>query len=138
MFILCFASTKFISTRMRSKTKQFCFYLAILFEQVQILSKKAKTSVYYCGLFLDSILSKSAGILICCIDYSQGCYSHIILTLMTFKNNGSLNIVIQNYESFTLQICTRTSKQVFFVNTASFFALVLFVLFLPLIVSNLR
>ena len=84
--MLFFASTKFIFTRMRRTIKQFCFYLVILFETVQILSKKAKITVYYWGLFIDSILSKSAGISICCVHCSQGCYSYIILTLALSKN----------------------------------------------------
>ena len=81
IFILCFASTKFISTRMRSKTKQFVFIRQFCLNRYKYCQKKAKMTVYYCGLFLDSILSKSAGISICCIYCSQGCYSNIILTL---------------------------------------------------------
>ena len=49
------------------------------------MSKKAKMTVYCCGLFLDSMLSKSAGISICCRDCSGGYYSNIILTLVVYK-----------------------------------------------------
>ena len=47
--------------------------------------EKAKISVYYCRLFLDSILFKSAGISICYTECSQGQYSNIILTLESFS-----------------------------------------------------
>ena len=43
--------------------------------------KKAKITVYCCGLFLDSILSKRAGFSICRSNFSQGPYSNIIHTL---------------------------------------------------------
>ena len=44
--------------------------------------KKAKITVYCCGLFLDSILSKRAGFSICRSNFSQGPYSNIIHTLI--------------------------------------------------------
>ena len=43
--------------------------------------QKAKITVYCCGLFLDSILSKRAGFSICRSNFSQGPYSNIIHTL---------------------------------------------------------
>ena len=43
--------------------------------------KKAKITVYCCGLFLDSILSKRAGFSICRSNFSIGPYSNIIHTL---------------------------------------------------------
>ena len=43
--------------------------------------KKAKISVYCCGLFLDWILSKRAGFSICRSNFSQGPSSNIIHTL---------------------------------------------------------
>ena len=44
--------------------------------------KKAKITVYCCGLFRDSILSKRAGFSICRSNFSQGPYSNIIQTLV--------------------------------------------------------
>ena len=44
--------------------------------------KKAKITVYCCGLFLDSILSKRAGFSIFRSNFSQGPYSNIIHTLI--------------------------------------------------------
>ena len=44
--------------------------------------KKAKITVYCCGLFLDLILSKRAGFSICRSNFSQGPYSKIIHTLV--------------------------------------------------------
>ena len=43
--------------------------------------KKAKITVYCCGLFLHSILSKRAGFSTCRSNFSQGPYSNIIHTL---------------------------------------------------------
>ena len=42
--------------------------------------KKAKMTVYCCGMFLDSILSKRAEFSICRSNFSQGPYSNIIHT----------------------------------------------------------
>ena len=54
---------------------QFCLI------RYKYCQKKAKISVYCWGLFLDLMLSKSAGISICCRDCSQAYYFNIVLTL---------------------------------------------------------
>ena len=51
--------------------------------------KKAKITVYCCGLFFDSILSKSAGFSICRSNFSQGPYSNIIHTLVFLSISAS-------------------------------------------------
>ena len=57
----------------------------ISFDSIKIWSKKAKITVYCGGLFLDSILSKTAGFSICRSNFSQGPYSNIIHTLTNGK-----------------------------------------------------
>ena len=49
--------------------------------------KRAKITVYFCGLFLDSILSKREGFSICRSNFSQGSYSNIIHTLALHKKS---------------------------------------------------
>ena len=48
--------------------------------------KKAKMTVYCCGMFLDSILSKRAEFSICRSNFSQGPYSNSIHTLVMISH----------------------------------------------------
>ena len=74
--LVCFAGTKFISTRILFLFGNFAWLGTNIV-------KKAKITVYCCAAdcFLIRCCLKSTGILICCRDCSQGYYSNIILTL---------------------------------------------------------